>query len=620
MSSTPISFQGLVTRAQDFVSEWAGESRERAEKDTFWNEFLDIFGVKRRRVATFEQAARRHSSGNTGHIDLFWASRLAVEHKSEGEDLSAAMDQLFDYLTGGSISQAELPGLAVVCDFSRFVVKDLDTGDQHSFDLGDLPLQVGIFGSLAGFTRHRFASHEDEANAQAAELLGLIHDELMASGYDGHHLRVLLVRLLFLLFADDTRVWDDGPGLFAEWLFERTADDGSDLGHHLKDWFDVLNTPFHERSKNLDIDLASLPFVNGGLFEEDIPRPFCNEAIRRRMLEACKFDWSAISPAVFGSMFQSVMDEVERRRLGAHYTTEANIRKVIDPLFMDELREKLETCGNGKSPASRRKLEDLQNHLASLQFFDPACGCGNFLVVAYRDLRKLELEINRRLRPGTQQLTLFDLEIMNKVKVSQFHGIEIEEFPARIAQTAMWLAEHIANLELGQTFNVYYAQFPLQDPAHIMRANAVREDWEQFLPSSKCDFIYGNPPFSGHARAGQIETMREDKEIAFEPVGSKGLRIGRLDYVSCWFAKAIPYLKAGNARAAFVTTNSLTQGEQARSLGPLLDRYEIDIDLHIEPLPGRAKQERRRWCMSASWVSRPEVAASDLKCFLTTQR
>lgn len=546
--------------AARFAHAWHAEERERGEAQTFWTEFLQVFGVERRRVnAAFERHARRSSTGRGGFIDLLWPGMLLAEHKSRGADLDAAMGQALDYVD--SLDTKELPRLLVVSDFARMRVRDLDddAGVVDEFDLTDLPQRLDRLIVLAGYTSRRFEK-EDAVNVRAAELLGRVYDEIAASGYEPHALRVFIVRLLFLLFGDDTGLWQRGQ--FVDLVRERTSDDGADLGMWMARLFAILDTPEHARTTALDEDLAAFPYVDGGLFAERVEPPDTTRSMRDRVLEASAFDWSQISPAIFGSMFQSVMDARRRRALGAHYTSEGNIFRLIRPLFLDELEAELDACGS-----SRAKLRAFHQKLGRLTFFDPACGCGNFLVIAYRELRRLEREALRRLHAGHVQMTT-DLEAWRTVSLDQFHGIEVEEFPARIAEAAMYLADHLENEALGREFGVHVADLPLRDSARIVVGNALRTDWHELLPAERCSFLLGNPPYAGkHLLAPE---QREDLALV---AGN-----GSLDYVAGWLLKAADYLDAGpGVRGAFVTTNSITQGEQVPALWPLLHARRLRL-------------------------------------------
>ncbi len=550
-------------RARAFVNEWEGETREAAERQTFWNEWFEVFGIRRRRRVIFERNVEK-LSGTVGQIDAFWPGMLLVEHKSAGEDLDAAMDQAEGYLNG--LREEELPRLIVLSDFARFRVLNLETREEMQFPLENLPDKLELFTFLAGY-RPRWFVEEDEVNVRAAALMGVLHDALAETGYSGHELRVMLVRLLFLLFADDTGLWGE-TGLFEDYIERKTAEDGSDLGMHLGALFEVLDNEVEQRQTTLDEALQQFPYVNGNLFQEHIALATFDADMRETLLRACRFNWSKISPAIFGSMFQSVMKPDERRAIGAHYTTERNILKTIEPLFLDEMRARLAAAGQ-----DRVKLRALFEELRRVKFFDPACGCGNFLVIAYRELRRVELEILRRLqrldkavREG--QLSA-DVSLLSHVDVDQFYGIEYEEFPARIAEVAMYLIDHLANQELSQEFGISYARIPLHTPANIHVGNAVRMDWNAVLPASECSYLLGNPPFVAKKRRNPEQV--KDMELTF---GGRTV----LDYVATWFAKAATYVRHQETRAAFVATNSIVQGEQVPALWPRLFAEGIEID------------------------------------------
>jgi hypothetical protein len=550
-------------RARAFVNEWQDETREAAERQTFWNEWFEVFGIRRRRRVIFERNVRK-LSGTVGQIDAFWPGMLLVEHKSAGEDLDAAMNQAESYLNG--LQEEELPRLIVLSDFARFRVLNLETREEAQFSLEQFPEKLELFTFLAGY-RPRWFVEEDEVNVRAAELMGVLHDALTETGYGGHELRVMLVRLLFLLFADDTGLWGE-TGLFEDYVERKTAEDGSDLGMHLGALFEVLDSEVERRQTTLDEALQQFPYVNGNLFQERIALATFDAEMRETLLRACRFNWSKISPAIFGSMFQSVMKVEERRAIGAHYTTERNILKAIEPLFLDEMRTLLNAAGQ-----DRVKLRALFEELRRFKFFDPACGCGNFLVIAYRELRSLELEILRRLqrldktvREG--QLSA-DVSLLSHVDVDQFYGIEYEEFPARIAEVAMYLIDHLANQELSQEFGLSYARIPLHTPANIHVGNAVRMDWDAVLPASECSYLLGNPPFVAKKRRNSEQI--EDMEMVF---GGRTV----LDYVATWFAKAATYVQGQETRVAFVATNSIVQGEQVSALWPRLLAEGIKID------------------------------------------
>ncbi len=499
-------------RARAFAKAWKGVTSEQAEKQSFWNDFFSVFGVQRRQVAAYEAIAERASTGNAGWIDLLLPGQMGVEHKSTGKSLSEAMAQLVDYLP--SLAPAEHPWLLVVSDFARFEWRNLETGVSGAFALEELADRADLFWWLAGYeVGHRSYPDEVAANLKATELLADLYDALLASGYPPGDLREWVTRILFCLFADDAGVWDRGRVSFVP-CPTHTARDGHDLGDVIARIFRVLNTPLDERPGNVDDDLAQFTYINGDLFASDLWGVTGDSDVRRALLSACVFDWSAISPAIFGSLFQNVMTAKERRQLGAHYTTEQNILRTIRPLFLDDLAAELAAA------TSQPKLQAFHDKLSTLTFFDPACGCGNFLVIAYRELRRLETDCLRKLaekqkRTGQRQL---GLDLLCKVRVDQFYGIEIEEFPARITRTALYLIDHLENRRVSVEFGEHYVRFPIPAAPHIHIGNALIDDWNEILPASDCDYLFGNPPFAGQA------TRSGDQTADLRRVWGKGYR------------------------------------------------------------------------------------------------
>ena len=537
-----LSWNEIRDRARKFSKEWADESSEDAEAKSFWNDFFDVFGVNRRRVATFEHRVKK-IDGKDGYIDLLWKGMLLVEHKSKGKDLDRAHTQAKDYFHG--LKESELPRYVLVSDFERCRLYDYDNGaDFTEFNIKDLHKHVRQFGFLAGYTTHAF-KEEDPVNIAAAERMGKLHDALKDAGYDGHALEVLLVRLLFCLFADDTSIF--APRQFHEFILQRTGEDGADLGLWLAKVFQVLDTPPERRPKALDEQMAEFPYVNGKLFAEALPLSDFNKTMRELLIQAAELDWSQISPAIFGSLFQSVMDTQLRRNLGAHYTSEKNILKLIKPLFLDELYEEFH-----KIKSTPAKLKAFHVKLAHLRFLDPACGCGNFLVIAYRELRLLELEVLKALF-AKQDSLLTSVADHVAVNVDQFYGIEIEEFPAQIAQVAIWLMDHQINLVVSEHFGEHYARLPLVKSADIAYADSLSVDWPEV------EYIIGNPPFVG--KTYQSKEQREAKLQIMSDIDCAS----DLDFVASWFVKAMRVLPTWKTKAqvAFVSTNSITQGEQA---------------------------------------------------------
>ncbi len=553
-----LSWNEIKDRALKFTKEWEGEKRERAEKDSFWNDFFNVFGMSRRRVATFEEPVKK-LSGNQGFIDLFWKGTLLVEHKSQGKDLGKAFEQAQDYFPG--IKDHELPKYILVSDFEQFKLYDLDERTEHAFNIKDFHSHVKLFGFIAGYQKHSY-KEQDPVNIKAAEMIGKLHDQLQENGFEGHELEVYLVRLVFCLFADNAGIFE--TNILLQYIEDKTKEDGSDLAMHFAKLFQVLNNPTDKRAKMLDEDLMQFPYVNGGLFEEQLPIPDFNSNMRKTFIACCYLNWAKISPAIFGSMFQSVMNPKERRDLGAHYTSEKNILKLIKPLFLDELHLEFK-----KVKGSTKKLQQFHHKLSTLKFLDPACGCGNFLVITYRELRLLELEVLRELHKN-QMAT--NIESIIWIDVDQFYGIEYDEWPARIAEVALWLMDHQMNMLISEEFGEYFVRLPLKKAAKIVHGNALRTNWEEVVPKNELSYIIGNPPFLG--KSMQVSEQKEDMKLVF--AGVKGA--GVLDYVTAWYILAAQYIQNTIIKVAFVSTNSIAQGEQTGVLWyEMLNNYGIKI-------------------------------------------
>ena len=572
--NVPLRWTEIRRRAGRFATKWAKAGYEKGETQSFYFDFFNIFGVPINAVAGFE--ARVELDGKRGFVDLFWKGKLIVEQKSAGGDLKAAFLQAMDYCE--ALPLKDRPRHVLVSDFQRLELHDLVQRDVAAFRLDELPDHVEKFGFMLG--KVRSLRDQDPANIEAAELVGKLHDSLRDGGYPRHELERFLVRIVFCLFADDTGIFDQRD-LLLDFVENRTREDGTDLGPLLTQLFQVLNTPEGARSTTLDEDLARFPYVNGDLFADAIWIPSFNTVMREQLLAACRFDWKHISPAIFGSLFQSVMDPGERRAQGAHYTTEANILKVIQPLFLDGLWEEFARIKDSRR-ARKARLQQFQQRLGGLNFFDPACGCGNFLVIAYRKLRRLELEVIREIleyeRDETGALARrLDVGSLSCLDVHQFYGIELGEFAARIAEVALWMMDHLMNNELSREFSQSYARIPLKRSPHIRCADALEMDWEDLLPARECSYVFGNPPFGG-AKFQSPQQRAQVRRIA--ALGGSG---GTLDYVTAWFITAGGYVrKSGQpgerVRIGFVATNSITQGEQVAQLWPILfDRCGLEI-------------------------------------------
>lgn len=556
----PLSWNEIKQRAVTFSKEWENASNEEAEAKPFLVDFFNTLGISSKRVATFEHRVKKLNDAD-GYIDLLWKGMILIEMKSRGKNLDKAFQQAREYLHG--LKDFEIPKFIMVSDFNIIRLYDLEQDSLTEFNLSDFVSNVHHFGHLIGYQKNVY-SEQNPANIKAAELMGKLHDQLEEIGYTGHPLEVYLVRLLFCLFAEDTTIFNKYQ--FQEYITQRTGEDGSDLASRLQELFQVLNTPADKRLKTLDEQLGDFPYVNGRLFEEVLPLAGFNSAMRESLLACTRIDWSKISPAIFGSMFQSVMNPIERRNLGAHYTSEANILKVIKPLIFDELKDEFD-----RSKSSRPKLLDFHKKLSTLKFLDPACGCGNFLVITYRELRLLELDVLRALRKSGQ--AVLDVSDIIWVDVDQFYGIEYEEFPARIAEVAMWLIDHQMNMEISNEFGQYFIRLPLKKAAKIAHADALDVEWNDVVSKNELSHIIGNPPFIGSKLMKQ--NQRDQIIKLFDSVEGAGT----LDYVCGWYVKAARYIQNSKIKVGFVSTNSIVQGEQVSTLwNHLFHKFNVKIN------------------------------------------
>lgn len=554
-----LSWNEIKDRAVKFSKEWKDTTNEEADAKPFLDAFFDVFGITRKKIGTFEHRVKKLSDAD-GYIDLLWKGTILVEMKSRGKNLDKAFQQAIDYTHG--LKQNELPKYVLVCDFHIFRLYDTEEQTTLQFTLDELVLNVQSFGSILGYQKKTY-KEQDPANVKAAELMGKLHDRLEEIGYEGHPLEVYLVRILFCLFAEDTTIFEKQQ--FQDYIEDRTAEDGSDLASKIQELFQVLNTAKDKRFKNLDEQLNDFPYVNGKLFEEILPMASFDSKMRQALLECCYIDWSKISPAIFGSMFQSVMNPKERRNLGAHYTSESNILKLIKPLFLDELWAEFEAVKGNKN-----KLPEFHKKISQLKFLDPACGCGNFLVITYRELRLLELEVLRATYKSGQGV--LDIREIIWLDVDMMCGIEYEEFPARIAEVAMWLIDHQMNMQISNEFGQYFARLPLKKSAKIIHGDALEVNWEEVVAKNQLSYIIGNPPFIGSKIMSQLQRNQIIKEFD----NSKGC--GVLDYVSGWYLKAAKYIQNTKIKTAFVSTNSIVQGEQTSILwGQMINKYDIVI-------------------------------------------
>ena len=606
-----LGWNEIKERAIKFSNEWKEAHNEEADAKPFLVEFFNVFGITSRKVSTFEHRVKKLGEFD-GYIDLLWKGTMLIEMKSRGKNLDKAYEQAKDYLPG--LKQYELPKYNLISDFENFRLHDIEEDSRTDFKLSELVNNVQLFGFIAGYQKRVYKA-EDPVNIEAAYLMGKLHDALKDAGYTGHELEKLLVRLLFCLFAEDTSIFE--TRLFQEYIENKTNEDGTDLGMHLAQLFQVLNTPNEKRQRTLDESLSTFPYVNGQLFAEQLSFASFNTNMRNTLLECCYLDWGKISPAIFGSMFQSVMDANQRRNLGAHYTSEKNIQKLIKPLFLDKLWQEFATVKNNYN-----QLRAFHKKIASLRFLDPACGCGNFLVITYREIRLLEFAVIKELQKGQQ---VFNVASLMLCDVDRFYGIEYEEFPAQIAQVALWLIDHQMNMLVSQEFGEYIVRLPLRKSGKIVHGNALQINWDSLLlsettitihaaeaniiqvqepvlkygkvnvfadkinitdkvpieasPNIQFDYILGNPPFIG--KSYQNTEQKGDMNLIFNSVNGAGV----LDYVTAWYLKAANYLKKHNTenseiqtKVAFVSTNSIAQGEQVGILWKeMFNCYHIKI-------------------------------------------
>lgn len=564
-----LNLDTLRKNAAKFAKEFQNVKSEKQNDQDFMRGFCAIFGIQSRSIE-WQYDVREHKKAAKKWIDGLIPSTLLFEIKSAGQDLDEAYKQAAGYVP--MIKESHRPDYILVSDFQNLHLYNRVTGAPRvEIKLTDLAQQIEHFLFLAGYEKLAI-ENQQKINEQAAEKMADLHDEIKKTGYDGKDLENYLVRLLFCLFAEDTGLFGEN-GTFLNYLHNHTKTDGSDLHGALTALFETLNTPPQKRLKNLPEHLAKFPYINGALFEGNLKTCYFDEATRNTLIECAKMDWSEISPAIFGSLFQAVMhDEDEqgkaktkkRREFGAHYTSEQNILKTIKPLFLDDLRAEFEKCNKQKLPAFHDKL-------ATLNFFDPACGCGNFLIVAYRELRLLEIEVIKKIY-GNKLAQLDVGETLIKCDVHQFHGIDIDESATHIATVAMWLVDHQMNLEVGKVFGNYFNRIPLVKKANIINANALQLDWQDVIKPKDCSFIMGNPPFVGYSY--QTKAQKDDLALVFQGMNGAGV----LDLVAAWYVKAVRYIQENpKIDVAFVSTNSICQGEQVSILWRYLFSQGVKI-------------------------------------------
>lgn len=574
------NLDGFAAAWRDIIDDWRASGATHTEKShaqQYWSDLLRCFGVIPERIKLFERDATRATSGRTGYIDLFWSGVVIGEAKSLGRDLDQASGQAMDYLAGGSIGQHEWPRFAIVSDFENLRVTKLgDDGWTVAFTVDEVADHIDQLMFLAGEETVTKAE-EEEASIHASRLMADLYTAMLGDDdadvavgdeaptdpededWQVQKTSVFLTRILFLLYGDDAGLWEED--LFYRFVLYDTT--GENLGARLNTLFQVLNTP-ESRRRRVPAELEKFPYVNGSLFAEHAPQEFFDEDMRQALLAACRFHWTRISPAVFGSMFQLVKSREARRADGEHYTTESNILKVIEPLFLDELRGKATRLIGNKS-TSAKALREFRDSLAEMVFLDPACGCGNFLVVAYREMRAIETDIIVALRQKEGQSTAsMDVSLDQRMNIGQFHGFELNWWPAKIAETAMFLVDHQANRTLAAAAGDAPDRLPIVITAHIRHGNALQLDWKhEVTQTNGATYVFGNPPFRGDARTRE---QQAELQLAW---GAKK-QISRMDYVTGWHAKSLALLEERIGSFAFVTTNSITQGDQVpRLFGPI---------------------------------------------------
>lgn len=581
----------FVVRWRERIAAWRENNESGTEQkyaQQYWTDFFSCFGINATYLNVFEQTAKRSSTGGHGRIDFFMPNKLIGEAKSLDVDLDAAHQQALDYLRGGTIKEHQWPRYIMCTNFEQIRLNRLGEQDERfdvTISLDELLDHAEKFMFLAGYesVSHR---EQERASIAASEIMANLFRALNDDDVDEavgdaaptnpededervEQTSMYLTRLLFLLFGDNAGLWQ--PGLFADLVIN--ANGVGELSGDLNTLFnDVLNKPESQRPRRLPEHLAKFPYVNGGLFAGDVPKEYFDEQMHKVLVDACSFDWSQISPAIFGSLFQLVKSKEARRHSGEHYTSEKNILKTIEPLFLDELRAEARRLINSKS-TSVKKLREFRDSLANNIYCDPACGSGNFLIVAYRELRKIETEmiVAIREREGSAGSMTFDISWEQKLSIDQFYGFEINWWPAKIAETAMFLVDHQANRELADAIGLAPERLPINITAHIHHGNALQLDWAEILPeTSGQTYIFGNPPFIGHQT--KTKAQRADLKAVWKDDFD-----GYLDYVTGWHAQTLSVLKNRRGEFAFVTTNSITQGQPVPALfGPIFhDHWHI---------------------------------------------
>jgi len=495
--------------------------------------------------------------------EILWKKKLLFKEETDSD-----LHGLIDKLKSDSAIMKHHPRFLIVTDFETLLSVDSRTGDTLDIPITDLSKYFDFFLPWAGMEKSQLPG-ETLADIKAAEHMGRLYDLILADNPAGddierHALNIFFSRLLFCFFAEDTGIFNDNQ--FTNAVASHTAEDGSNLQTYLQKLFKVLSV---RRRSDFPKFLQDFPYVNGGLFADEYPVPIFSSKSRKIIIDCGSLNWKAINPDIFGSMIQAVVHDEQRGSMGMHYTSVVNIMKVIEPLFLNDLRDELEQAGQNK-----KKLTKLLDRLYHLRIFDPACGSGNFLIIAYKELCKLEIEIFRRLH-GDQT----SLRFKSNISLTQFYGIELDDFAHETAKLSLWLAEHQMNLAFKEVFGIARPTLPLQDGGYIVCGNATRLDWEEVCPKDEGYEIYilGNPPYSGYSK--QTIMQREDMSIVFSFVKD----YKKLDYIACWFYKGTNFISGTSNQLSFVTTNSICQGIQVALLWRSL--FELNIDIMFAHLP-----------------------------------
>ena len=577
--------------AKSFAEYWKDKGYEKGESQPFWLSLLrDVLGVESpEKYITFEEQVRLdHTSFIDGYIS---STHVLIEQKGRGKDLRKAIRQSDGSLLtpfqqaqrySAVLPYSQRPRWIVTCNFEEFLVYDMEkpNGEPEQILLKDLAKEYYRLMFIVD-TGDENIKREMEVSIQAGNLVGVLYDEILKQYRDPENeetlksLNKLIVRLVFCLYAEDSGIFG-GHSKFHNYIKSFSA---RDMRKALIELFKILDTKPEDRDPYEDEELAAFPYVNGGLFaDENIEIPQMNDEIRDLLLRNASedFDWSDISPTIFGAVFESTLNPETRRSGGMHYTSIENIHKVIDPLFLDELREELEEIKAVKVAKTRQiKLEEFCNKISKLTFLDPACGSGNFLTETYISLRRLE---NEALKEIFGEQIVLDFGNIIKVSIGQFYGIEINDFAVTVAKTALWIAESQMMKETEEIIHSNLEFLPLKSYANIVEGNALRIDWETVVPKDKLNYIMGNPPFVGYS----LQTAEQKQDILSIYVDEKGKpykTAGKIDYVSGWYFKASQMIENTSIRVAFVSTNSITQGEQVAAVWkPLYDRFNIHID------------------------------------------